>query len=281
MSKIAVIGIAGESVFLSVDSFGVTGETTVANSFYSELGGKGFNQAIAAARYGAEVSFLGACYQADKERFSEIAKERGVNAFFAGKQSRSPYAVITTDKQGGNKVCVYRGAELSVSDLERFTDEIKSADILLINNETPIEVNEKAVEIAKSNGVKIILNPAPQREHECKLLDAIDLFTPNEHETKGLESYQNVIITLGEKGCLIRKTGKAVPALKFKEVLDTTGAGDTFNGVLAACIAEGENVETACQKANIAASIKVTRKYILDSIPTREEIEDYLENRNG
>ena len=281
MSKIAVIGLAGESVFLSVDSFGVTGETTVANSFYSELGGKGFNQAIAAARYGAEVSFLGACYQADKERFSEMAKARGVNAFFAGKQSRSPYAVITTNKQGGNKVCVYRGAELSVSDLERFADEIKSADILLINNETPIEVNEKAVEIAKSNGVKIILNPAPQREHECKLLDAIDLFTPNEHETKGLESYQNLIITLGEKGCLIRKTGKVVPALKFKEVLDTTGAGDTFNGVLAACIAEGENVETACQKANIAASIKVTRKYILDSIPTREEIEDYLENRNG
>ena len=281
MSKIAVIGIAGESVFLSVDSFGVTGETTVANSFYSELGGKGFNQAIAAARYGAEVSFLGACYQEDKERFTEIAKMRGVKAFFVGKNERSPYAVITTDKHGDNKVCVYRGAELSVDDLNCFLEEIKSADILLINNETPIEVNEKAVEIAKSNGVKIILNPAPQREHECKLLDAIDLFTPNEHETKGLESYQNVIITLGEKGCLIRKTGKAVPALKFKEVLDTTGAGDTFNGVLAACIAEGENVETACQKANIAASIKVTRKYILDSIPTREEIEDYLENRNG
>ena len=277
MSKIAIIGIAGESVFLSVDSFGVTGETTVANSFYSELGGKGFNQAIAAARYGAEVSFLGACYQEDKERFTEIAKTRGVKAFFVGKNERSPYAVITTDKHGDNKVCVYRGAELSVDDLNCFLEEIKSADILLINNETPIDVNEKAVELAKANKVKVILNPAPQRVHGWELLEKIDLFTPNEHETDSLENCQNVIITLGDKGCFIRKTGKIIPAVKVKNVVDTTGAGDTFNGVLAACIAEGDSVETACKKANIAAAIKVSRKYILDSIPTREEIENYLE----
>ena len=128
MSKIAVIGIAGESVFLSVDSFGVTGETTVANSFYSELGGKGFNQAVAAAKCGAEVSFLGACYEEDKDKFSKIAKVRGVNPFFVGKQERSPYAVITTDKQGDNKVCVYRGAELTENDLNCFAEEIKTAD---------------------------------------------------------------------------------------------------------------------------------------------------------
>ena len=163
MSKIAVIGIAGESVFLSVDSFGITGETTVAKGFHSELGGKGFNQAVAAARYGAEVSFLCACYQKDVEQFTKIAERNGMKSFFIGKQERSPYAVITTDKKGDNRVCVYRGAELDEKDVELFTNEIKSADILLINNETPNAVNEKAVEIAKANGVKVILNPAPAR----------------------------------------------------------------------------------------------------------------------
>ena len=282
MSKIAVIGIAGESVFLSVDSFGVTGETTVANSFYSELGGKGFNQAIAAARYGAKVSFLGACYQADKEKFSQVAKVRGVNPFFVGKSECSPYAVITTDKNGENKVCVYRGAELTVDDIEGFAEEIKTADILLINNETPIAVNEKAVGIAKQNGVQVVLNPAPARKHEKKFLDKIDLFTPNEHETDGLDEYQNVIVTLGEKGCLIKNAGEIIPAVKVEKVVDTTGAGDTFNGVLSACIANGDDIQTACKKANIASAIKVTRKYILDGIPTREEIEKYeKEQKNG
>ena len=273
MSKIAVIGIAGESVFLSVDSFGVSGETTVAKGFHKELGGKGFNQAIAAARYGAEVSFLGACYQEDTKEFSSVAKSRGVTPFFIGKIERSPYAVITTDKQGENKVYVYHGAELSVEDLNGFAEEIKSADILLINNETPIEVNERAVEIAKANGVKVVLNPAPARKHTQEFLAQIDLFTPNEHETVGLENYQNIVITLGDKGCFIKYLGMSIPAQKVKTVVDTTGAGDTFNGVLAACLASGENIKTACEKANIAAAIKVSRKYILDSIPKREEIE--------
>ena len=282
MSKIAVIGIAGESVFLSVDSFGLTGETTVANSFFSELGGKGFNQAVASARYGAEVSFLGACNQEDKEKFSAIATARGVKSFFAGKKERSPYAVITTDKQGDNKVCVYRGAELFVDDLACFVEEIKTADVLLINNETPIEVNEMAVKIAKANGVKIILNPAPARAYSRAFLDEIDLFTPNEHETDGLENYQNVVVTLGEKGCLIKNENALIPAEKVEQVVDTTGAGDTFNGVLVACIAHGDNMQTACKKANIASAIKVTRKYILDSIPAREEIEKYeKEQQNG
>ena len=277
MSKIAVIGIAGESVFLSVDSFGKTGETVQAKSYHNELGGKGFNQAVAVSRYGVEVSFLCACYQGDVERFTKIAERSGINAFFIGKGERSSYAVITTDKNGDNRVCVYRGAELDEKDVELFANEIKSADILLINNEVPISVNEKAVKIAKENGVKVVLNPAPTRKYNKQFLDKIDLFTPNEHETDGLEDYQNVIVTLGEKGCLIKDAGTLIPAVKIEKVVDTTGAGDTFNGVLVACIANGCDLLTACKRANVASAIKVMRKYILDSIPTREEIENYLE----
>lgn len=281
MSKIAVIGIAGESVFLTVDSFGKTGETVQANNFHSELGGKGFNQAVAVSRYGVEVSFLCACYQGDVERFTKISEQNGIQSFFVGKQERSPYAVITTNKKGDNCVCVYRGAELDEQDVELFADEIKTADILLINSEVPISVNQRAVEIAKENGVKIVLNPAPACKCDKEFLDKINLFTPNEHETDGLENYQNVIVTLGDKGCLIKSENKLIPAEKVKTVIDTTGAGDTFNGILCACLANGLDLRKACQTANVASAIKVGRKYILDSIPTREEIENYLERKNG
>ena len=281
MSKIAVIGIAGESVFLSVDNFGKTGETVQATGYHNELGGKGFNQAVAVSRYGAEVSFLCACYQDDVKYFTEIAERNGIKSYFIGKRERSPYAVITTDKNGENRVIVYRGAELEEQDVDLFANEIKTADILLINNEVPISVNERAVKIAKENGVKVVLNPAPTRKYDKQFLDKIDLFTPNEHETDGLEEYKNVIVTLGDKGCLIKRENKVIPAEKVQTVVDTTGAGDTFNGVLVACIANGLDLQTACQNANVASAIKVTRKYILDSIPTKKEIENYLEQKNG
>lgn len=277
MIKIAVIGIAGESVFLSLDEFNKTGETGVAKTFHSELGGKGFNQAVAIAKQGVDVAFLGACYSKDKQRFCKISKDIGIEPFFVSKNERSPYAVITTDGKGDNRVIVYRGATLDENDVELFLDQIKNADILLINNEVPLSVNARAVEIAKQNGVKVILNPAPFRPNDREFLDKIDLFTPNEYETEGLSEYENVVVTLGAKGCLIKKTGEIVPAKKVDLAVDTTGAGDTFNGVLAVCLAEGMNIKEACERANIASAIKVKRKYILDSIPLRKEIEEYKE----
>ena len=280
MNKIAVIGIAGESVFLSVENFGKTGETTVSFDYYCELGGKGFNQAIAAARCGVKVSFLGAAYKDDAGRFEKTAEACGVNARFIPKSQRSPYAVIMTDAHGDNRVCVYRGAELRVEDVECFKEEIASSDILLLTNEVPREVNERAAEIAVASGTRVILNPAPARQNSKALLDKVYLFTPNEHETTGLEDYKNVVVTLGDKGCLIKESGETVPAIKT-DAKDTTGAGDTFNGILAACIALGDDLRSACFMANAGASIKVGRKYILNSIPTKEEIIAFMEKENG
>lgn len=281
MSKIAVIGIAGESVFLYVDSFGKTGETVQAKSYHNELGGKGFNQAVAVSRYGTEVSFLCACYQGDVERFTKTAERNGIKSYFVGKRERSPYAVITTDKKGDNRVCVYSGANLEEQDVDLFADEIKTADILLINNEVPISVNQRAVEIAKKNCVKVVLNPAPTRKYSKEFLDKIDLFTPNELETDGLDEYQNIVITLGKRGCFIKDTGVSIPAEKVENIMDTTGAGDTFNGVLTACLADGKDIETACKMANVASAIKVGRKYILESIPSKAEIKNFFERQNG
>ena len=281
MIKIAVIGIAGQSVFLNVDKFAKVGVTSVAKSFYKELGGKGFNQAVSASRFGAEVSFLCAVNREDVQAFTEISRSNGVTPFFIGKNQPSPYAVIETDKNGDNKVLVYRGAELEESDVIAFEEQIKSANVLLINNEVPVAVNKMAVKIAKANGVMVVLNPAPSREYDEQFLNEIDLFTPNEHETDGLDDYQNVIITLGDKGCLIKHTGEIVPAEKDVKVVDTTGAGDTFNGVLAVCLASGLDVKSACRTANVASAIKISRKYILQSIPNKAEIQKYLEDKNG
>ncbi|MBQ8907146.1 MAG: ribokinase [Clostridia bacterium] len=275
MSKIAVIGIVGESVFLSVDAFGKTGETAVATGFHRELGGKGFNQALAARRYGASVSFLGAICRRDVPAFTAEAKALGITPFFAPKEERSPYAVITTDKEGDNRVLVYRGAALAPEDVDAFAVEIASADLLLINNEVPESVNERAVALAKEKGVRVLLNPAPYRPLPPSFLSQIDLFTPNEHETAGLDAYENQVITLGSKGCFIKPLSLALPAVELAAAVDTTGAGDTFSGVLAACLAEGLDLRTACEKASIASAIEVGRRYVINSIPTREEIEKY------
>lgn len=279
MRKVAVIGIAGESVFLNVDEFGKIGQTSVAKNIHIELGGKGFNQAVAVAKFGVKCAFLGAVNKGDVENYSKIAKDYGVDATFVPKEDKSPYAVIITDKNGENKVFVYQGASLSVDDVDLFMEEIESADLLLITNETPIEVNERAVDIAKAKGVKVVLNPAPYCVLDKEYLEKIDLFTPNEHETKGLEGFSNVITTLGEKGCLINSTGEIIPAEKVQKVVDTTGAGDTFNGVLSACMASGIDIKSAVKTANVASSIKVTKMHVLDAIPTKEEIEKHVNNK--
>ena len=275
MSKVAVIGIVGESVFLSVDEFHKGGETVNASDIYKELGGKGFNQALAVARYGVEVSFLGAINREMSHPCTSLCEKEGINGVFAIKQEQSPYAVILTDKTGANQVTVYQGAQLTVGNVEQFKQEIESADVLLLNNETPIEVNMLAGKIARASQTKIIYNPAPSRAIPKEMLNVVDLFTPNEYEQVGLEKQENLIVTLGEKGCFIKAIGETIPAFPCGTAVDTTGAGDTFNGMLAACIASGDDIRSACRKANIAAGIKVTRKYIMGAIPHKKEIEKW------
>lgn len=272
MSKIAVIGIIGQSAFLPVERFHEGGETVVASSVYFEPGSKGCNQAVAAARCGAEVSFLAAVGTEYREEFAEFLDRENISHTLIFKDLPTAFAAIVTDKTGTNHVTVYHGAALSAEDVSVFADKIKEADILLLNNEVPMEVNIEAIKIAKRYGVKCILNPAPARENDGFILDNIDLFTPNEHETLGIENKTSVIMTLGKRGCLIKATGEIVPAFDSGKVVDTTGAGDTFNGVLAAMLAEGRDMSMAAKIANRVSSLGVTRRYAAGSIPTKEEI---------
>lgn len=274
MSKIAVIGSAGESASLKVNALHTGGETVEAFDIHFEPGGKGFNQAVAAARHGADVSFLSAVgddgYGAKIEGFLRKENIRGVLPI---KPGRTAYASIVTDRAGNNRVTVYTGVKLTSGDVLRsFAAEIAAADILLLNNEVPEDVNAAAAEIAGRYGVKIILNPAPSRSLPADFRKQIYLATPNEYEQAGLDGVENIVITLGGDGCLIKQTDQKIPSIKT-DVTDTTGAGDTFSGVLAAALAEGNALETACKLATAAAAISVSRPYVNAAIPSRNETE--------
>lgn len=276
MSKIAVIGVSGNSVFLPVEKFHVGGETVNAKSVFFEPGGKGFNQAIAAARFGAEVSFLGAVGEDGFESIKNYLEKDNIKACLAKKADSTAFAAIIIDAAGSNRVTVYQGAELDEGDVDSFAEEIKSADILLLNNEVPESVNVRAIEIAKESGVRVVLNPAPARKNCDFINENVSLFTPNEHETQGIEDRKNLLVTLGSKGCLVKEIDKIIPAVDIGKVLDTTGAGDTFNGVLAVCLADKMDIESAAKIANVASGIGVTREHAASSIPTKSEIEKYL-----
>lgn len=272
MSKVVVVGIVGNSVFMPVDEFHVGGETVEAKSLRFEYGGKGFNQAVAAARWGAEVSFIAAVGNDGYDGIKEFLKKEKVNSVLIRKDEPTAFASIITDKTGANRVTVYQGAQLSIKDVDSFEDEIKKADVLLLNNEVAEEINLALVKIAKNCGVKIILNPAPYKKIKKEVLDSVFIFTPNEHEAKDLAQYKNVIQTLGSKGCYIKADNVVVPAERVT-VVDTTGAGDTFSGVLAAEIADGHDINTAVGFAVKASGVSVTRPGAVSSIPFKNEIQ--------
>ncbi len=271
MNKVAVIGIVGNSVYLPVEKFHVGGETVEASSVHFELGGKGFNQAVAAARMGAEVSFLAAVGVDGKDEIANFLHKENIRSVLVKKAEPTAFAAIVTEKSGANRVTVYQGAQLIANDVEEFRSYIENADILLLNNEVAEEVNLAAAEIAKAKGIKVILNPAPVRPTEKRLLDSVYLFTPNEHEAEGLEVYPNVVQTLGGKGCLIKAENKIVPPMPVRAV-DTTGAGDTFNGALAADLAMGKSLSEAVDTAVRASGNSVTKSGAVSSIPYRREI---------
>ena len=274
MARIAVIGLVGRSMFFDVTRFHSGGETIHAEHFHEEWGGKGFNQAVAAARQGARVSFLGKVgSEADASAIEEVCEKEGIAPhIYFSKPAVGPTACATilTDGTGETRVTVARGAELDETDLDLgFKEEIAAADFLLLNNEVPEEVNLRAVEIAAENGVKIIFNPAPARKIPKAIRGAVALWTPNEFEEQTLGDVSGeVVTTLGARGCRIRSTGEIIPAPSVKAV-DSTGAGDTFNAVLAVRLAEGESLADACRAANEAAAQSVTVQYVMPSLPSR------------
>jgi len=273
------------------------GETILGGEFMIVQGGKGANQAIAAARADGEVIFI-ACLGDDtfgKKAIIELAKE-GVDTSHIKivKDIPSGVAMINVAETGENSISVAPGANsyLLPDDIINAEDIIASADIVLMQLEIPIESVKMAINLANKHKVPIILNPAPARTMSSDLLKKIDFITPNENEAALLVNINSnsvdfktlartlknsgpgsVIITLGEKGAFFihNDLEKQIPGYKVNAV-DTTAAGDTFNGYLAVSLAKGIDIERAVQIANKAASLCVTRLGAQPSIPFINEV---------
>jgi ribokinase len=296
------VGSSNTDLIIKTDRIPKPGETVIGGKFFKAAGGKGANQAVAAARAGGDVTFIA---RVGDDVFGEEAitgfKKDGINIEFVKKDPNeaSGIALIFIDKDAENSIAVASGANLNLkeSDLEKAREKISKADVVLMQLETPVKTIETAAKIAEAFGVKVILNPAPAQPLSDELLKIITILTPNELETKlltGLEvkdekdaekaakiliekGVECVILTMGKKGALLatKEETKLIPSFNV-EAKDTTAAGDTFNGALAVAISENKPMTEAIAFANAAAAISVTRMGAQPSAPQRNEIEGML-----
>lgn len=301
--KLVILGSVNADHILNVAHFPLPGETISGNQFQMVFGGKGANQAVAAGRCGANISFL-ACLGND-----DIGKKAKAQLMTDNIDTKSieliddvatGVALIFVNQQGENVIGIHAGAngQLDVSYVQRHGNIIKEADALLMQLESPLDSVLKAAEIAKQENVQVILNPAPAQELPDELLSLVDIITPNETETEYLtgikviddESAQQaadvlhnkgiktVLITLGSRGVWVSEQnnkGCIVPAFKVKAV-DTIAAGDTFNGALITALLEGQSMMSAIKFAHAAAAIAVTRAGAQPSVPWRHEVDTFL-----
>ncbi len=299
---ILVIGSSNTDMIIQLDHIPRPGETVLGGDFTTAAGGKGANQAVGAARAGGKVTFVA---RVGKDMFGDQAvagfARDGIGTDYVFRDSSAPsgVALIFVAKDGENSIAVAGGAnsKLSPADIKRAKKAITAADTLGMQLETPVETIQAAAEIAAKAKVRVILNPAPARPLPDKLLKLVTILTPNETEAELLTGVQvrdeataakaakkllakgvkTVILTLGSRGAFLAEAeyGELVPGFKVKAV-DTTAAGDIFNGALAVALSEGTPILEAIRFANAAAAISVTRLGAQPSAPKREEIESLL-----
>ena len=269
-------------------------------------GGKGANQAVAAAKLGAEVYFiarLGDDIFAEQS-LSNFKKETVKTKYVTlSKEAPSGVALITVDDDGNNVIVVAPGAnqKLSPDDIKRAESDIASSGALVSQLEIPLETVEFAAQLANSNGVLFILDPAPAQKLSPELLRMVDVLTPNETEAQiltGIEvtdeesartaaiklldyGIKSVILTLGSKGFLLADNDRMefVPAIKVTAV-DSTAAGDAFTGSLAVGLANGKTLYDSAVYANYVAALSVTKMGAQSSMPTSEEVEKFIKTNN-
>jgi len=294
---IAVIGSSNTDMVIKCSHLPAPGETILGGNFFMNAGGKGANQAVAAARLNGDVCFIARVgNDIFGEQAIELFNKENINTDFITVDDASPsgVALITVDDKGENCIAVASGAnsKLSVDDIKKSEQVLLQATIILVQLEIPIETIGYVADFAKQHHKKLILNPAPACSLPDKLLNKIAVITPNEKEAfmlTGVEindidaakeaarilsakQIETVIITLGEDGALLyhQHTFSLIATSKVTAV-DTTAAGDVFNGALAVALSEQKNMEDAVRFANIAASISVTRLGAQASAPYRSE----------
>jgi ribokinase len=293
--RIAVVGSINTDISVRADRLPAAGETVLGGDWIMAGGGKGANQAVAAARAGARVLFVG---RVGTDLFGcqslERLKAEGIDTAHVVEDTehKSGLAIIMVGPDGNNIIAVAQGANGAVApaDVDAAASVIEAADVLVVQMEIPAETVYHAIRTAHARGTKVLLNPAPAPAEPIppKILGMTDFLVPNEIEATHLAGTANVetgaktllqrgvkhvIITLGPKGAaIVDSSGRCdVPAFDV-EAVDAVGAGDAFCGVLAWGVAEGLDLLDAVRMANAAAAISVTRPGAQPSLPTRDEI---------
>lgn len=296
--KIIVVGSTNMDMVVKTHHIPVPGETVLSGSFFMNPGGKGANQAVTVARLGGDISFISKVGNDVFGRQSaQLFDEEGINTFhlLSDEELPSGVALITVDDAGENSIVVASGANANLlpGDLSEALDAIASANIVMMQLEIPMETVLFVARYAAEKGVRVILDPAPANVLSPALLSHIDIITPNQTEAEMLSGIKvtnvetakkaariihrngakNVVVTMGTLGAVICQGNKTevVPAQKV-QALDSTAAGDVFNGALAVALSEGkplfESVGFACK----VAAVSVTRMGAQSSIPYRNEM---------
>lgn len=295
---IVVLGSTNTDMVVKAARIPKPGETILGGDFLMNPGGKGANQAVAAARLGGSVLFVAKVGDDlfGRETKALLAKEKiDTSCLFTDAKKPSGVALIMVDAKGENCISVASGANgtLSPSDIAAARTKIEGAALLLMQLETPVDTILTAARWAAAKGVPVILNPAPACELPKELFPCLTVITPNETEAQGMTGVavtdsasakraadilhkmgvKQVIITLGAKGAFISDgtLAEIIPSKRVKAV-DTTGAGDTFNGALAVALSEGKPLAEAVRFSASAAAISVTRLGAQSSIPFRKEL---------
>lgn len=298
MKKIIVIGSSNVDMVVRTSHLPAPGETILGGEFFMNQGGKGAHQAVAIKRLGGNLIFMAKLGNDVLGRQSVgYFKKEGIDTRYIAldEDSASGVALISVDDHAENSIVVASGANmlLNEQDVDKMLEEMCEGDILLMQLEIPLQTVEYAARKAFGKGVKVVLNPAPARSLPKELFRHLYMVTPNRIEAEMLTGIKiandadvekvaeeicamgvkNVIITLGSKGCLIREEGVSYRIDAFKvEPVDTTAAGDTFNGALCVGLSEGMDLKQAAVMASKASSIAVTRMGAQSSIPYREEL---------
>jgi ribokinase len=301
-SNIVVVGSSNTDMIIKMDKIPVPGETVLGGEFTIAAGGKGANQAVAAARAGGKVGFV-ACVGDDmfgEQALEGFAKDSiNTEYVFKDKQQPSGCALIFVAKDGENSIAVASGANarLTPEHIDLAKDKIISSEILIMQLETPLDTVKHTAQLASDNGIMVILDPAPAQQLDDDLLKHISILTPNESEAELLtgipvedeksadkaasyllaKGVNTVLITLGFRGAFVatEKIREMITGLKVTAV-DSTAAGDVFNGALAVSLSEKTPLIDAVRFANAAAALSVTKLGAQPSAPLRKEIEEFL-----
>lgn len=300
MNKIVVIGSSNTDMVVRSERLPRPGESVIGGGFMMAGGGKGANQAVAVARMGHRVIFAAAV---GNDMFGDAAvaayQRFGIDTtYIVRKDTPSGVALIMVDSAAQNSISVALGANncLTIEDVMPALEQVESGDIVLLQLEIPMETVDACVAVAAAKGARVVLNPAPAATVSEHTLSKLYLITPNQTEAQTLtgvdvtdiasaelaaqvlvsRGVERVVITMGGSGAFIYQNGKGelIPAHKVAAV-DTTAAGDVYNGALCAALAEGQSLQDALKFATKASAISVTRVGAQPSVPTREEVDNF------